>query len=587
MKQSVIAVVITWSMVNLPVWAQSVPATDMGAESAGTALWPDEAVVVRFSCGAVTAGQLRSLLRLADSPDGATDEQIQRARALVEDLVCKEVLIDEATREQLFNQPREQTQLRYHAETEAANALWEELFRQADFSVSEEEVRARYEERRDSDLALPARYAFQHIFIDTHHLTTDEEKAARRAQAEAIYARAVAGEPFDHLAEEFSDGENKSRLIGPMNAGEINPVLDQAILSATEGAILGVLETAFGFHILKVHTILPASVQSFDAASRALRRELEYERQAALRNNLLAELLREQEGVIAVAPVIANATDQLALKVGDLRMSGAEVRAEAARIGDQARAQLESNPQQYLEERFLTRALFARALASGLVTSSSYQQRWNQRYRDFVAAAYLRHLLEQAAGEPTDAAITQELAAHPERYMGPEKRHIAYVRLQAAVEDSDGIGTRYVKTDARKRELQALLQEHQGDGAALLSGALDNVAGASAEDLGLVALREIPLPTVRRLAAELEEGETSAVEMDTSENAVYVVTCLAVRPPEPLPEEQGREAARATLRRALERNARDAVREALLARANLRWAENWESALAVSADRQP
>lgn len=82
-------------------------------------------------------------------------------------------------------------------------------------------------------------------------VTRTKEEA--KALAEDVLAKAQAGEDFSELAKEFSDGPTKVRggLLSPFGKGVMAPPFEEAAFALKKGAISGVVETGFGFHVIK------------------------------------------------------------------------------------------------------------------------------------------------------------------------------------------------------------------------------------------------------------------------------------------------------------------------------------------------
>lgn len=111
---------------------------------------------------------------------------------------------------------------------------------------SEEEIRQVYQEERYATL--------RHIlFITEGHV--EEEKPEIRARAEAVLARARAGEDMGELAHLYSeDAETKDKggLVENIARGEMLQPLDEAAFSLPIGQVSDLIETRYGYHILQV-----------------------------------------------------------------------------------------------------------------------------------------------------------------------------------------------------------------------------------------------------------------------------------------------------------------------------------------------
>ncbi len=104
----------------------------------------------------------------------------------------------------------------------------------------------------------PVVYRASHILLmyrgseqapETVTRTKDEAKA----QAEELLKRIQAGEDFAKLASEFSDCPSKRQGgdLGQFGKGQMHTAFEQALDGLQVGALSGIVETPFGYHIIK------------------------------------------------------------------------------------------------------------------------------------------------------------------------------------------------------------------------------------------------------------------------------------------------------------------------------------------------
>ncbi|MCI5130281.1 MAG: hypothetical protein D3904_01875 [Candidatus Electrothrix sp. EH2] len=131
---------------------------------------------------------------------------------------------------------------------------------------SEEEIRALYESRKESYKQPEQRHA-RHILFKTAEGDSEAVQAEKKKKAEEVLQLARKEESdFSALAREYSEGPTKERGgdLGFFSQGRMVPAFDRAVFSLQPGEISDVVETPFGYHIIKLEEIRPESVRSYE-----------------------------------------------------------------------------------------------------------------------------------------------------------------------------------------------------------------------------------------------------------------------------------------------------------------------------------
>jgi parvulin-like peptidyl-prolyl isomerase len=226
---------------------------------------------------------------LADS--GVNDEEF---RQIVRGEIYGEMLQQELGKEVSVAQSEEQE----FYDKEKANPKFENLFKEA------ERVRASHIliNARRSQIASEIRSK-----ANLDKAATDakvaEEMNRRRARASAILAKAKAGADFAALARENSDdpgSRDRGGDLGLFTRNTHTAKFDESAFAMKPGQVSGVIETEYGYHIIKVAEHKPERVRSFDEVRASIEQQV---RARKLAEHLTRWLeARRREAAINVTP---------------------------------------------------------------------------------------------------------------------------------------------------------------------------------------------------------------------------------------------------------------------------------------------
>jgi len=152
-------------------------------------------------------------------------------------------------------------------------------------AVSEAEIEKRYREGKSVRV--------RQILVNTGN-KNDAEKAELYQRMEGILARARAGEDFAELARRYSqDGSRKHGGLYPyFERGEMLKPFQEAAFSTPVGEITGIVETQFGYHIIKVLDHKPYSVP-FEEARREILEQAQKEKMQEAKPLFFDQLSKE------------------------------------------------------------------------------------------------------------------------------------------------------------------------------------------------------------------------------------------------------------------------------------------------------
>ena len=171
--------------------------------------------------------------------------------------------------------------LKYQFERNLASDNYKEKFNK-DNSVTNDEIKKYYDENKD-DFYIDQVEA-SHILIktidDEDKKLSDEKKAEAKKKAEEVLAKAKAGEDFSELAKEYSQDTVSAKNggdLGFFKKGEMVKPFEEAAFSMKVGEISDLVESDFGYHIIKV-TDKEDRQKTFDEVKETIRKTLQDEK---------------------------------------------------------------------------------------------------------------------------------------------------------------------------------------------------------------------------------------------------------------------------------------------------------------------
>ncbi|HEY6000245.1 MAG TPA: peptidylprolyl isomerase [bacterium] len=123
----------------------------------------------------------------------------------------------------------------------------------AGVTVSDAEVHAFYAGNAES-FAIPEQVRARHILVQFGENDDAVAKAAKRAKAEGLLAQIKGGASFEDLAKANSDCPSapEGGDLGFFERGQMVPAFDDVAFALKPGEVSGVVETEFGYDIIRV-----------------------------------------------------------------------------------------------------------------------------------------------------------------------------------------------------------------------------------------------------------------------------------------------------------------------------------------------
>ncbi len=133
-------------------------------------------------------------------------------------------------------------------------------------SVDEDKLHEMYLEQKDKYL-LPEQRRASHILIAMSEDASATDEAEKRQLIDDLRQRALAGEPFEELAKEYSEDPGSAEQggdLGTFQRGAMVPEFEEAAFTLEVDEIGEVVKSAFGFHLIKVTEVIGEQGKSFE-----------------------------------------------------------------------------------------------------------------------------------------------------------------------------------------------------------------------------------------------------------------------------------------------------------------------------------
>jgi peptidyl-prolyl cis-trans isomerase C len=159
--------------------------------------------------------------------------------------------------------------------------------------VPESEIKAFYE-ANPSQFQVGEQLKASHLLVRPAAPGDAAAKAAARAKTEKALARVQkGGEDFAAVAREVSEDPSSAPqggLLPPFAKGAMVPPFEKAAFALKPGELSQVVESDFGYHVIKLHERLPPVSQTLDEARDSIREHLVMVKRQSAINALLAGL---------------------------------------------------------------------------------------------------------------------------------------------------------------------------------------------------------------------------------------------------------------------------------------------------------
>jgi peptidyl-prolyl cis-trans isomerase C len=213
-------------------------------------------------------------------PFTTKEERLQ----LIQNLISRQLILRQDAMEVYRNDPEIKRRMRaYENSLIITEYIREHIGRR--LNPTEEELTEYYKKNRTMFVA-PPKVEARHILLRT------------RQDAAQVMQKLQRGDDFIKLAKDYSidlplAGEGGQMAKGPIAKGEAVAELDEVLFVLGEGEISDIVETKYGYHIVRVEKIIPPEAKPFEEVKDQIRTTLMRERENKAYNEMTARLKKD------------------------------------------------------------------------------------------------------------------------------------------------------------------------------------------------------------------------------------------------------------------------------------------------------
>ena len=212
-----------------------------------------------------------------------------RRLKVIEKYVQREALADAIEKENYLDHDLIAVELNEFRKEMLISRYFEKFLKQA---VTDQAVQNYYHTHISAYEAQKAHAA--HILIRTHKTMSEPERLAKLTTAQEAYSKIRTGISFSTIANDYSEDKNSTKKggdLGWIKKGSIDPQFSKTLFALKPEEVSLPVETAFGFHIVKLVEAPKTIRRPFEAVASEIRYQLRNEAKQAELNRLKKKLI--------------------------------------------------------------------------------------------------------------------------------------------------------------------------------------------------------------------------------------------------------------------------------------------------------
>lgn len=162
-------------------------------------------------------------------------------------------------------------------------------------AVSEAETRKFYDENLEKYFKKPETARASHILIGVDEKASAEDRKKAKEKAEAILQRVKKGEDFAAIAKAESTCPSSAQGgdLGSFGRGQMVPPFENAVFTMKPGEVSNVVETQFGYHVIKLTEKHEASIEKYEDVKGKIQDHLKREKVQKALGDYIEQIRKE------------------------------------------------------------------------------------------------------------------------------------------------------------------------------------------------------------------------------------------------------------------------------------------------------
>jgi peptidyl-prolyl cis-trans isomerase C len=161
-------------------------------------------------------------------------------------------------------------------------------------AITEAQTKAYYDDNPEM-FKQPEQVKASHILIKVESGAAEAQKTEARKKIESVQQKVKSGDDFAQLAKEYSEGPSKTRGgdLGYFRRGQMVKPFADAAFAMQKNEVSDIVETRFGYHLIKVYDKKPAQTLAYADVKERLTQRIKQEEIEKQTTQYISQLKKE------------------------------------------------------------------------------------------------------------------------------------------------------------------------------------------------------------------------------------------------------------------------------------------------------